>query len=368
MKSIDAKKLLVAVDQIHGLDSWEALGAATPRILDELIGADHSCWNVVRAGEFIELSGNTDYMPSLASLGEALVANMGGHPVVSNTGVFSGEITQGSFKMTDFVTQRDFEDTGLYREAYQHLDARHQMGTQVLIESEMEVILTINRQLKDFNDESLELLDSVKTHFAIACRRLLRERELKERISLLMEHASPGGSLSMTLDHRGRILETSGDVEKFLADRFKSLVDGVPLALRTYLAGQVFAVETGSRSFELADDFGGRVEVTLLQTGFGTRWTVLFHREQKHGVGANGHSMAAMSTLSVREKEVLHWIAEGKTNPEIAILLGIANRTVEKHCENIYQKLGVENRIAAAREWMERGNIEPNQSAGETAG
>ncbi len=56
--------------------------------------------------------------------------------------------------------------------------------------------------------------------------------------------------------------------------------------------------------------------------------------------------------LSQREYEVLQWVAEGKTNFEISILLNIALRTVEKHCENIYKKLGVENRIAAAREWL----------------
>jgi DNA-binding CsgD family transcriptional regulator len=52
--------------------------------------------------------------------------------------------------------------------------------------------------------------------------------------------------------------------------------------------------------------------------------------------------------LRPRESEVGGWLAQGKTNPEIAIILGISPRTVEKHMERILEKLGVENRAAAA--------------------
>jgi DNA-binding CsgD family transcriptional regulator len=52
--------------------------------------------------------------------------------------------------------------------------------------------------------------------------------------------------------------------------------------------------------------------------------------------------------LTKRENEVLHWIAAGKSNAEMAEILGISPSTVGKHLERIYQKLGVENRTAAA--------------------
>ena len=51
--------------------------------------------------------------------------------------------------------------------------------------------------------------------------------------------------------------------------------------------------------------------------------------------------------LSKRESEVLRWVARGKTNSEIGIILYISSRTVSKHLENIYEKLGVECRTAA---------------------
>ena len=53
--------------------------------------------------------------------------------------------------------------------------------------------------------------------------------------------------------------------------------------------------------------------------------------------------------LTKREREILRWAGEGKRNAEIGIILGVSLRTVEKHLENIFRKLGVETRTAAIR-------------------
>ena len=52
--------------------------------------------------------------------------------------------------------------------------------------------------------------------------------------------------------------------------------------------------------------------------------------------------------LTPRETEVLSWLAKGKTNRDIADILGMSPRTVNKHLEHIFEKLGVETRTAAA--------------------
>jgi DNA-binding response OmpR family regulator len=52
--------------------------------------------------------------------------------------------------------------------------------------------------------------------------------------------------------------------------------------------------------------------------------------------------------LTMRESEVLLWIAKGKSNRDIGEILGLSARTVNKHLEQIYVKLGVENRASAA--------------------
>ena len=59
--------------------------------------------------------------------------------------------------------------------------------------------------------------------------------------------------------------------------------------------------------------------------------------------------------LTAREGDVATWLARGRTNPEIAAILGMRPRTVEKHVENIFTKLGVENRTTAARVILSRG-------------
>jgi DNA-binding CsgD family transcriptional regulator len=52
-------------------------------------------------------------------------------------------------------------------------------------------------------------------------------------------------------------------------------------------------------------------------------------------------------SLTPRERDVMHWLAAGKTDAEIAALLCLSPRTVSKHLEHIYVKLGVETRTAA---------------------
>jgi DNA-binding CsgD family transcriptional regulator len=52
--------------------------------------------------------------------------------------------------------------------------------------------------------------------------------------------------------------------------------------------------------------------------------------------------------LTTRECEVLLWVARGKSNRDVGEILGLSPRTVNKHLERIFVKLGVENRAAAA--------------------
>lgn len=52
--------------------------------------------------------------------------------------------------------------------------------------------------------------------------------------------------------------------------------------------------------------------------------------------------------LTPREREVLTWVAAGKTDRRIADILGMSARTAQKHLQHIYEKLGVETRTAAA--------------------
>ena len=64
--------------------------------------------------------------------------------------------------------------------------------------------------------------------------------------------------------------------------------------------------------------------------------------------GLQNPEKVTSAPLSPREREILNWVGEGKRNAEIASILGISPLTIRKHLENIFAKLGVETRTAAA--------------------
>ena len=72
-------------------------------------------------------------------------------------------------------------------------------------------------------------------------------------------------------------------------------------------------------------------------------WLVYLREEIADEVAA-----PAELPLTPREREVLHRVAAGKGDAQIAAILGTSPRTVQKHLEHTYEKLGVESRTAAA--------------------
>jgi DNA-binding CsgD family transcriptional regulator len=81
-------------------------------------------------------------------------------------------------------------------------------------------------------------------------------------------------------------------------------------------------------------------------------------RERTRNLPADAPFDRAAAPLTPREREVLDWVAAGKTNRDIAAILGASPRTVEKHLERIYEKLGVETRTAAVMRAVK--TIRPN--------
>jgi DNA-binding NarL/FixJ family response regulator len=63
--------------------------------------------------------------------------------------------------------------------------------------------------------------------------------------------------------------------------------------------------------------------------------------------------------LTPREQEVVKLIAEGHTSEEIAGMLFISKKTVDRHRANVLEKLGMRNRVELTRYAMRRGLVEP---------
>ena len=71
----------------------------------------------------------------------------------------------------------------------------------------------------------------------------------------------------------------------------------------------------------------------------------------------HGQSFSKPFTLTDREEEIMRWVAEGKTNWEISVILHVSLNTIKFHLKNVYQKLGgVENRWAAVAQWQNATN------------
>ncbi len=88
---------------------------------------------------------------------------------------------------------------------------------------------------------------------------------------------------------------------------------------------------------------GQTVEVTLLST---TPQEKLF-RLAATGTEAQERKLREQFGLTAREAEVLVWVARGKSNKDVSEILAISPRTVNKHLEQVFLKLGVENRASA---------------------
>jgi len=67
--------------------------------------------------------------------------------------------------------------------------------------------------------------------------------------------------------------------------------------------------------------------------------------------------------LTPRAAEALLWLAQGKTNSDIATILGITESTVKKHVQEMFEKLGVETRGAATVRALEVLNSIPQSSS-----
>lgn len=186
----------------------------------------------------------------------------------------------------------------------------------------------------------------------------VRQEEVLARMSthiqrahtLLKAHRSieACGKAGLTMDGDGNITWHTPHVRKWLREYLgEDTASYAWSRLRAWLNGLTSGkVPQGEQNAHLSiarDD--GRLNLHYAGE-IANREFLLLIDEQR--VGASAHRLAQAHRLTAREAEVLHWIAAGKTNRDIAEILEMSPRTVNKHLERIYVKLGVETRAAAA--------------------
>lgn len=101
----------------------------------------------------------------------------------------------------------------------------------------------------------------------------------------------------------------------------------------------------------VATDGSRRLLASFHDQGSDEAWLVVLREEN------DARALAALMEafhLTTREAEALYWVIRGKTNRDIGDILGASPRTVHKHLEHVFEKLGVETRTAAASMAMAR--------------
>lgn len=150
------------------------------------------------------------------------------------------------------------------------------------------------------------------------------------------EAVDVAGLGTVVLDSRGRIAWRSPQAMRWLESAFGQLGNQKAQAW-LQIAQQDKDIST------LMPDHSRLVARHMGQSGFSESMLLL------HVVPVQAPNSARQPDvpLTPRETEVLSWLAKGKTNRDIADILGMSHRTVNKHLEHIFEKLGVETRSAA---------------------
>jgi DNA-binding NarL/FixJ family response regulator len=155
------------------------------------------------------------------------------------------------------------------------------------------------------------------------------------------------GRFLLAVNRAGKIMWSTPQAQKLLADHFaaggsEEMV--LPEPLREWLE-QAQQGKAGTKA--QAASFPEHPELKLYYMGNAgpNEFLLRLAKDTSAGLPAEFSSELGLTT---REGEVLSWLSKGKTNRDIAQILGLSPRTVDKHLEQIYAKLGVENRTAAA--------------------
>jgi DNA-binding CsgD family transcriptional regulator len=158
---------------------------------------------------------------------------------------------------------------------------------------------------------------------------------------------APSGHGLIVLDGSGRVQSITDRARVWLNEYFNapSSVGNLPAALVTWLKEPAAAFADSQSPVRdplvVARD-QKQLVVRVAPAGSGQRLLLLTEEQPAYSI-----DLLLTLGLTRREAEVLHWLAEGKTNAEISAILGVSQHTVNKHTEHIFAKLGVENRNRA---------------------
>lgn len=181
-----------------------------------------------------------------------------------------------------------------------------------------------------------ELLARIRVHLGNA-------RQVNETHGVM----DASGRFLFAADRTGRILWATPKARQLLSGTptVRSVEPGLPAEA----VEQMMRLRRGNSSSTARCQItlGGRVLELSFVSSLGPD-ELLFRLAEMNGAESDGGRLQTGFGLTLREAEVLLWVSRGKPNRDIGEILGISPRTVNKHLEQVFVKLGVENRAAAA--------------------
>jgi len=271
------------------------------------------------------------------------------HPLVRFHGSHPGGPTQ---RISDCISAGTFRNSALHADYYRRIGINHVMALPLWIDKENVISIVFNRGRADFRNGERAVLDAVRRPLAAMYRNLIACEEAGIGLKRISRLVSDSGWSMMQVSTSGRILDASAEALRLLRQFFPQTPDRrtqIPEAMSQWLSQ--------SRSWGLdrpAINGGER----FMTSRFGVKLTVHFVPDTE--CASTGYLLMkserldpqaerlSQLPLTDRERQILALVAAGKTNAEIAAILAISPRTVQKHLEHIFQKLGVETRTAAA--------------------
>jgi len=253
-----------------------------------------------------------------------------------------------AMRISEFCSQREFHRKGLYYDFYRLAEIEDSLCISVPAPPPRFIGLAWHGG-RAFTDRERLIADLVRPHIGQAWRNARLMVRMQNQVHMLGEGMESLGAGVILCGAHGRVDFINAAARQHLAEYLgvkrqtdHRLPDDVLLWVRSQELPRNRIDDAPPLRAPLIYDRGTkRLEMRLLSRPGGH----LIVMEERRT--APGDDLAALG-LTAREAEVLSWIARGKTNREIAIILEMRPATVRKHVEHILMKLGVETRTAAA--------------------
>ena len=248
-------------------------------------------------------------------------------------------------KYSDFFTRREFHDTGLYNEFFRKRGIEFRIAKGLPGPPSLVTAVFLDRSgTRDFGERDRLLLNVLRPHFNQSYQNAVVVSTMRDQMAMVERGLAPIDAGLVLLDTDGRPRLTTPLARRWLGEFFGAhATGGAELARWIARRDSAGPDDLPPPMTPLAVEGEASSLVVRLLSHNAHRFLVL----QREARTVAAKSLGALG-LSGREAEVMTWIAQGKTNAETATILKLSRRTVDKHLEHIYSKLGVETRMAAA--------------------